>query len=359
MSFSFIPNVNSMKQIILVSMFTIAGFCSNAQTNEAVLKLVKEGIALHDKGDYEGAISKYDVALVIDKDDYDANYEKSLSCLYAKRYDDCIAISKYLLEKHKGNADIKAVYSNCGSAYDDKGDAENAIAMFDKGLKLFPDFYLLHYNKGLTLARLKKWDEAMPCFNAAMKIKPTHAGSLYYSSLAMEKSNKVAAIISGLCFLAVEPEGDRAKNMYEYLFELFNSFAKKEGEKNTTIFISADDLGDKKKENNFSMVNMMLGLTIASSLTDSVKATTDVAKLSLYMQMMASSLSTGQKDGKGIYWKTYAPFLIEMKEKDQMDAFAHIASITSGNDENIKWINDNQDKLQSFYKWMQGYEWKK
>ncbi len=73
--------------------------------------------------------------------------------------------------------------------------------------------------------------------------------------------------------------------------------------------LSMDDFENKKKENNFSMVNMMLGITIASSLTDSVKAKTDVAKLSLYMQMMTSSLSTGQKDGKGIYWKTYAPFL--------------------------------------------------
>ncbi len=50
-----------------------------------------------------------------------------------------------------------------------------------------------------------------------------------------KRSNKVAAIISGLCFLAVEPEGKRAKSIYEYIFELFNTFAKKDGEKNTTI----------------------------------------------------------------------------------------------------------------------------
>lgn len=359
MSIFFVQKSNSIKPLILFIAFITSAFFCSAQTNEAVSKLVKEGIVLHDKGDYEGAIAKYEVALVIDKDDYDANYEKSLSCLYAKKYDECIAISKYLIEKHKDNAAIRGVYCNCGSAYDDKGDADGAINMYDKGLKLFPDYYLLHYNKGLTLGRQKKWDDAMLSFSAAMKSKPTHAGSLYYSSLAMEKSNKVAAIICGLCFLAVEPEGKRAKSMYDYLFDLFNSFAKKDGEKNTTITLNMDDFENKKKENNFSMVNMMLGLTIASSLTDSVKAKTDVAKLSLYIQLMTSSLSTGQKDGKGIYWKTYAPFLIAMKENDLMDVFAHIASITSGNDENIQWINNNQDKLKDFYKWMNDYEWKK
>ena len=45
--------------------FLFSSIICGAQTNEAVAKLVKEGIALHDKGDYEGAIAKYEAALVI------------------------------------------------------------------------------------------------------------------------------------------------------------------------------------------------------------------------------------------------------------------------------------------------------
>ncbi|MES2849710.1 MAG: tetratricopeptide repeat protein [Bacteroidota bacterium] len=339
--------------------FLFSSLLCTAQQNEIVAKLVKEGIALHDKGDYEAAIAKFDKALILDPYDYEANFEKASSLLYAGKYDESIAISKLLIEKFQDRPNVKGAYVTLGSAYDDKGNTDSALFAYNEGIKRFPDFYLLHFNKGLMYARQKKWDEAEISFYETMKLKPNHAGSLYYTSLMHEKSNKVAAIISGLTFLAVEPEGKRAKGIYEYMFELFGSFALKTDKGDNIITLSKDGFDKKDKENNFSMVNMMMGLTVASAITDSVKAKTDVAKLSLYMQMMTNSLSIGQKDGKGIYWKTYAPFLIAMKEKDQMDVFAHIASITSGNEENIKWINDNQDKLKAFYEWMDKYEWKK
>ncbi len=352
------PKPGAAKTFIIFISFVFASLLCAAQQNEIVTKLIKEGVVLHDKGDYEGAIAKYDRALILAPDDYDANYEKSSSCLYAKRYDECIAISKILIEKYKSDPKAKGAFVNCRSAYDDKGDSDSAVIVYDEGLKLFPGFYLLYYNKGLTYARQEKWEQAATSFFETMKYKPNHAGSLYYTSLVQEKTNKVAAIISGLTFLAVEPEGKRAKNMYEYIFDLFNSFAKKDDKGGSTITINMDDLDKKDKENNFSSVNMMMGLTVASALTDSVKAKTDVDKLSLYVQMMTNTLSLGEKDGKGIYWKTYVPFFVEMKNKDLVNTFAHIASITSGNEENIKWINDNQDKLKGFYEWMNAYEWK-
>ena len=46
-----------------------------------------------------------------------------------------------------------------------------------------------------------------------------------------------------------------------------------------------------------------------------------------------------------------------MKEKEWMPVFAHLAFITSGNQENIKWINDNPDKLKAYYKWFDAYQW--
>ncbi len=346
-----------MRSLFIVFIILLCGMLAIGQQNENVQKLVKEGIELHDKGDYAGAIKKYDEALLIDKDDYDVNYEKSLSCLYLKRYDDCIAISKYLIEKHASNDALPGVYANYGSALDDKGESEAAIKIFDEGIKKFPAAYLIHFNKGLTCGRLEKWDDALACFFDAMKIKPTHSGSLYYTSLSLDKSNRVASLISGLTFLAAEPEGKRAATIYRQVNGLLGSFAQKSKENNNEISITVGDLGDKKKENNFSTVQMMLGITAASSLTDSVKVKTEVEKLSLYVQMMASSLSTGQKEGRGIYWEVYAPFWVEMNKKDLIPVYAHIASITSGNEENIKWISDNQDKLKAFYEWYNNYKW--
>lgn len=350
---------NTLQAILLPAFLFCMALSCPAQQNEIVTKLVKEGIALHDKGEYEAAIVKFDRALILAPDDFEANYEKSSSLLYAGRYDESISLSTFLIKNHHKNPAVKGAYVNLGSAYDDKGNADSAIIAYKEGIQLFPGFHLLWFNKGLTNARQKKWDDAAADFYKSLELKPSHAGSLYYTSLLEEKTNKVAAIISGLAFLAAEPEGKRAKAIYGYVYELFGSFAKKNDKGGSTITLSMDDFDKKDKENNFSMVNMMMGITIASAITDTLKATTDVDKLSLYMQMLTSSLSNGIKEGKGIYWKTYAPFFIEMKDKDLMITFAHIASITSGNEDNIKWINENQDQLRKFYEWMNAYEWKK
>ena len=347
------------KKILSSAILVLLFGSSIAQQNEIVAKLVKEGMNLHDKGEYEAAIVKFDRALILAPNDFDANYEKSSSLLYAGKYDESIIMSKFLIENYKSNPALKGAYVNLGSAYDDKGNTDSAFIAYNAGIQLFPDFYLLHFNKALTYARQKKWDDAYDNFYKSLSVNPSHAGSLYYVSLLEEKSNKMGAIITGLAFLAVEPEGKRAKTIYYYVFDLFSSFAKKDDKGGTNITISMDDFDKKNKENNFSMVNMMMGLTVASAITDSVKAKTDVDKLSLYMQMMTSSFSNGEKEGKGLYWKTYAPFFIAMKEADMMETFAHIASITSGNEGNIKWINENQDKLKDFYQWMDKYEWKK
>ena len=72
-----------MRKWMIGLFFAFSSLMACAQ-NEEIQRLVKEGVALNDQGDYEGAIKKYDEALAIDKDDYIANYEKSFTCLYAK-----------------------------------------------------------------------------------------------------------------------------------------------------------------------------------------------------------------------------------------------------------------------------------
>ncbi len=343
----------------LFALFISCSIPCLAQKNIAVDKLVEDGIKLHDKGDYNGAIKLYDDALLIDKDDYEANYEKAYSCQFAKRYDESIAICKYLLAQHADNSSIYDVYSNYGSVLDDKGEPEEAIKIFDEGIKKFPTFYLLHFNKGLTLARQKKWDAAEASFVLGLKSKPTHGGSLYYMALIQENSNKVAAIMNCLTFLALEPEGKRAEVIFKYVNELLQGYIAKGKDGKTSLVINTIGMEDKTKENNFSAVNMMMGIAARVVLMDSVKMKPLADKFTLQINGMAEALANEKKDGKGMYWDVYAPFFIDMQKDGMINTFAHIASITSGDADNIKWLNDNQGKMADFNKWLAAYQWNK
>ena len=141
------------KRLLLLLVCCTLTFSSGAQQNEIVIKLLKEGIALHEKGEYDAAIAKFDRALILDPNDFDANYEKSSSLLYAGKFDESISLCKFLIENYKAEPAVKGAYINLGSAYDDKGNADSAIIAYDEGLRSFPDFHLLWFNKGLTHAR--------------------------------------------------------------------------------------------------------------------------------------------------------------------------------------------------------------
>ncbi len=96
--------------------FLIAFLCSSIAlvAQQDVKQLIEEGVALHDKQDFEGAIKKYDEVLAIDKNNYLAQYEKSLTLMYMKRYDECIALCKWLLEKDPKNELTPSVYVSYG-----------------------------------------------------------------------------------------------------------------------------------------------------------------------------------------------------------------------------------------------------
>ena len=68
-----------MKKTILILMFTLMYNISFGQNKVDAEKLVNEGIAYHDKGDYDGAIFRYDKALILDKDNFLALTEKAFS----------------------------------------------------------------------------------------------------------------------------------------------------------------------------------------------------------------------------------------------------------------------------------------
>ena len=65
-----------MKKVAIILLLAVAGMGASAQ--KTTEELIKEGIALHDKGDYEGAVALYDEVLKTSPDHTMALYEKAL-----------------------------------------------------------------------------------------------------------------------------------------------------------------------------------------------------------------------------------------------------------------------------------------
>lgn len=351
-----------MKSIFITTVIVLSSLFSSAQNPGEAASLVAEGVALHDKGDYAGAIEKYDAALRKDEDNINALYEKSYSLYAMGKLKESVSICKTIIKKYPDNALLKAVYIQYGNALDDMGKKKDALEVYEEALSRFSDEYLLHYNKGLTLQNMGRYDESLASYQQSLSLKPLHSSSNLSNGALLEKSNKIPALLAYCTFLAIEPNSKRSKNVLQTVNNIMGANVKKDGN-NINIMLSPgmlDDMKNKKDENNFRTQELIF--TFSAALDDSKEvdsiAHTPADKFDLKLQLLINSLAEGAKDGKGFYWKHYVPFFVALKENKHTALFSHLIFLSSGDEDNSKWLEENEQKVSDFYDWLKAYKWK-
>ncbi len=353
-----------MKKTIL---FLVFAFCSNAisaQYKENAEKLVDEGIAYHDKGDYEGAIAKYNKALELDQDNLLALAEKAYSLLSMNKYDESIVCCQKAIEKHSSEDNLKTVYVTYGNALDELKKTDKSIEIYDEGLKKYPDFYQLYFNKGITLSSVKKYDESILCFQKSILSNPKHASSHNAIARILDIKNKrIPALLAYCRFFVIEPESKRAKENLENVQVLMKANVEKTGKQSITINLSSDMLADttsegKPKENSFTSVDLLLSMSSALDYDKKNKKSTEVEQFIRKFETVCASLSETKKNNNGFYWDYYVPYFVEMKDKDLIKTFGYIAFASSDYTDVAKWLKSHKSEVDKFYEWSKSFAWK-
>jgi tetratricopeptide (TPR) repeat protein len=352
-----------MKKTILLSLFPLLFGSVLGQQREAAEKLVEEGIGYHDKGDYEAAITRYEEALLLDKDNLFALGEKALSLMLLKKYDESIEVCKKAVAKHKGEKELRSVYVTYGNAYDALKKPDRSLKVYDEGISQFPDFYLLYFNKGVTLAGLDKLDEAIVCFQKSASLEPGHAsshnalGRLLYST-----GKRIPALLAFSRFSVLEPQSGRAKGNLKLLQGITKANVEKSGENSINISIPSSMLSDttadgKSKENSFATTDLILSMDAALDYDKKNEGKTEVEQFMRKFETVCASLKETQADNFGFYWDYYVPYFIELKEKDFVEVFSYIAFAASDNAVVNNWIKTHREEVDRFFEWSKSFKW--
>jgi tetratricopeptide (TPR) repeat protein len=198
-----------MKKILILSLLSVIWFVSPAQTDAG--RLINEGIALHDKGDLEAAVAKYNAAIQLEPDNYQAQYEKSLSLMSLKKYDEAEEILKKILKDARDPEYRQLAYINYGNIMDYRGEGKKSLKLYDQGIKEFPNGYLLYFNKGVTQAGMGESEDAAETFKLALQRNPYHASSHNGLGRMVSGGNRIAGMLSMFSFLLIESKGKRAE----------------------------------------------------------------------------------------------------------------------------------------------------
>jgi tetratricopeptide (TPR) repeat protein len=318
-----------------------------------------EAIGLHDKGEYDKALAIYDSIIAANENYYLAWHEKTLTLYALKRYKDCIATCEQVIKKFPDNTQNAQLYSNWGSATDDMGDYKEAIKIYGKGIKKFPDAFLLYLNKGITEYKHQLLTDATEDMKKAVTLNPLRASCHQFLAFSIYDQNKMAAALSLSTFLLLEPEGPRAVKNLESLLNIFGSNVQKKDEKNITITLSPSALPSKKKSvpDDFSMQEMTISFQSALDYDDKNKNQNVAEKLKSKLEVF--SVALGDKDSKGFFTATYIPFFKRLSADSLLETASYYM-YASSEDENVKqWLQSNPDKVQSLRDWIKAYQWRK
>lgn len=338
-----------MKQLMLLLLSISLAISSQAQ-QDSLDNMLQNGMQLSDKGDYSGAIAKYDQIIGSNSQYYLAYAEKSFSLYLWGKYQDCIDLCKKVLKEYSGNEKNGNIYVNYGSSLDALGKPADALKIYKEGIKKFPGYDMLYFNKGITEYSNKAYDDAVKDMEKSISLNPAHASSHQGLALSIYPNNKIASAMALIGFLLLEPRGERAEKNLKMLQEIFGSNVQQKDEKNITISVSPDMLDTKEKgEDDFHQTAFML--TMAGALDHS-----EVSKVITPAQLMEKKLEILAEikvSKKGFFSNFYVTLLSDLQSAKLLETASHVILLSDKADADQQWLQDHQDKAEEYTKWME------
>jgi tetratricopeptide (TPR) repeat protein len=167
-------------------------------------KLLAQGNAAFNAGQFQEAIKRYSSALLLEPKFIEALYNRAAAYNQLEQSKDAIADLNGVL---KLNPKFAQALVERGLAYLALKDYAKAIADFSSGLALDPKFASAYNNRGIAYIALKQNDKARADFDSALQIDPAFARPYFNRGLILESAgNKAAAVADYRRFVELEKD---------------------------------------------------------------------------------------------------------------------------------------------------------
>jgi tetratricopeptide (TPR) repeat protein len=314
--------------------------------------LVRDGVALHDQGDFDGAIAKYRQVLNANQDEVFALHELGFTYFTKKDYQNALDTARRGARYRSPL--LASFHMLMGNVLDEMGDRDQAIAVYRAAIEQSPDIALLHFNLALSLTRSNNLTEAKSALEDSVTLNPQHASShCLLGNVYAETGYRVPAVLALSRCLMLEPASERARKALDHLETLIHGGVSKGDKPNAINITFAAEA--KKDEGDFGPVDLVMSMSLAAGEMESKKKATPFSRFADIYSVMADVMS--RMDPAGFAARYYAPFFTELEKRGFIEAFVS-TSFASANLEGAEaWAKKNEGKLCEYRDWVKSYRW--
>ncbi|WP_282122765.1 tetratricopeptide repeat protein [Algibacter mikhailovii] len=329
-----------MNRPLIIVLYFLAPFIVSAQDKIPFIdyeQVSKEVTEASEANDYKKTIQLLNKINKNDSTYCSVLISKSYYLINSEKYEESIEVADEGLSLNCYDSNL-SFYINKGLATSYLEKYEDAIKIYNNGLKTYPKNYLLWYNKGVALEELNRVDAAVEAYQKSITLNPRYAKPhLRLGNLCYKQELLSQALMCYNMYLLLTYNEDNAFNTLKSLNNLVSE--KNENEANSDLQISEDDEA-------FEDIDLILSNKITLNKN---YETGNKINISLTKQNHGLLAQLEDFEGHGGFWdKKYIPLYKWITENDLFDDFTYTLSYSIQNEKYTKIIKQNEKEILSF-----------
>jgi tetratricopeptide (TPR) repeat protein len=317
-------------------------------TPEVQIYTIREGVTLHEQGDFDGALAKYREVLAANPKNPTALYEMSFTFAARKDWRACYETAEKALRLESS---FRAkIYVTAGSCYDAGGEPKKAISLFKRGLRDSPEDAGLWFNLAVVHLKLGDNSAALSALERTVQAEPTHlTANFALGQLYAQSGQRIPALLASLRYLSLESESERAGTAAQTVQTLVWQGVTSEGSGNVTISVPKD-----VSKGPFAGSEMILSIIAASRYLPESKDKTELQLIAELLNSLFASMAELKEDRKGKCFPCdqFGPYFDEMKAKALVEPFVYVALESLDPKGSADWQKSNPTKVAELRAWL-------
>ncbi|GAB2770242.1 MULTISPECIES: tetratricopeptide repeat protein [Hymenobacter] len=323
---------------------TLLGLCAGVATpllgqqQPATLvtsrQALSEGIALHDKGDYAGAIRQYLLVPSSDSGYVQVQGELALSYSENKQYKEAIEVSQRAIALHLHDAQPYYVLAEAEEALHHE---EATFRAYAEGLKRFPYSQRLWFNQGVSYDLVKQRPAALASWQRSLELAPHHPNTHYQLAwLALEQGQTARALISLLTFLALSPDGENSQQALILAERIATNVQEVEEKDREKPFVPNEA---------FQELDLLITSKVALQKGYQSKVKFDAAIVK-QAQLLVEKFPAAGPHEQDLWLRAYGPMVEALRRNDNLTSFTYLILLSAEDKKAAQWVKSNKSKVE-------------